>query len=168
MSNFNQLLVDYELFKKTTSEQIIELQTTIKSLRIMLESNNTSNINQKSCINEPSSITKEPLINEPSSITEEPPINEPSSITEEPPINDTSSPKELSTIKNEPEIKKKYNGYTLFSKEYRIEAFQKLYDDTNEKPRQADIIKELAAMWKNADKETQLFWKNKANEINKL
>lgn len=143
MSNFNELKIDYELFKKTTSEQIIELQTTIKSLRAILERNNTSTINEQSCINET------------------PPINE------ELPINDTSSPKEPSIIKNEPQLKKKYNGYTLFSKEYRIEAFQKLYDDTNEKPKQADIIKELAVMWKTADKETQLFWKNKANEINK-
>ena len=60
--------------------------------------------------------------------------------------------------------KKRVSGYILFSNATRDEVRDKLTNG-DEKPKNTDIMKELARLWKELSDEDKEPWNNKAKEI---
>ena len=60
--------------------------------------------------------------------------------------------------------KKRTSGYILFSNANRDEVKERLNDDAQdgEKPKNTEIMKELARMWKELDDDEKTIWNNKA------
>ena len=60
--------------------------------------------------------------------------------------------------------KKRTSGYILFSNANRDEVKERLNEeaDDGEKPKNTEIMKELARMWKELDDDEKLIWNNKA------
>jgi len=60
--------------------------------------------------------------------------------------------------------KKRTSGYILFSNATRDEVRDQLTND-DEKPKNTDIMKELARLWKELSDEDKEPWNNKAKEL---
>ncbi len=58
--------------------------------------------------------------------------------------------------------KRKPNGYIVFSKEMREATKAKLAEDNGEKPQSKEVMKELAAMWKDLSEHDRRIWTDKA------
>ena len=75
------------------------------------------------------------------------------------------NPKAKAKPKDEEQPKKKRtSGYILFSNATRDEVRDQLTKD-DEKPKNTDIMKELARLWKELSDEDKEPWNNKAKEI---
>ena len=60
--------------------------------------------------------------------------------------------------------KKRANGYIVFSNAHRDEVKTKLSEETEEKPKNTEVMKELAKMWKELNDEERSAWTTKAKE----
>ena len=60
--------------------------------------------------------------------------------------------------------KKRVRGYILFSNAHRDEVKGKLADG-DEKPKNTEVMKELAKMWKELGDDEKEIWNNKAKEL---
>ena len=60
--------------------------------------------------------------------------------------------------------KKRANGYIVFSTAHRDEVKTKLSEETEEKPKNTEVMKELAKMWKELNDEERSAWTTKAKE----
>jgi len=83
-----------------------------------------------------------------------------------------SSSKKSSSKKDSPkkERVKTTTGYIVYSNSFRDEVKQHLTslltDDEVKKPKNTDIMKELARMWKELNDDEKIVWNNKAKEQN--
>jgi len=66
---------------------------------------------------------------------------------------------------DKPKKKRGTNGYILFSNANRDEVKERLCVG-DEKPKNTEIMKELAQMWKNTSDEEKAIWTAKAKEAN--
>ncbi len=71
--------------------------------------------------------------------------------------------KETSDDEDKPK-KKRVSGYILFSNANRDEVKGKLADG-DEKPKNTEVMKELAKMWKELGDDEKEIWNNKAKEL---
>jgi hypothetical protein len=60
--------------------------------------------------------------------------------------------------------KKRANGYILYSNAHRDDVKTRLSEESDEKPKNTDIMKELAKMWKELGDEEKEAWTAKAKE----
>ena len=60
--------------------------------------------------------------------------------------------------------KKRANGYIVFSNAHRDEVKAKLSEESEEKPKNTEVMKELAKMWKELNDEERDAWTTKAKE----
>ena len=60
--------------------------------------------------------------------------------------------------------KKRANGYIVFSNAHRDEVKTKLSEESDEKPKNTEVMKELAKMWKELNDEERGAWTTKAKE----
>ena len=60
--------------------------------------------------------------------------------------------------------KKRANGYILYSNAHRDDVKTRLSEESDEKPKNTDIMKELAKMWKQLGDEEKEAWTAKAKE----
>lgn len=58
--------------------------------------------------------------------------------------------------------KKRTSGYILFSNANRDEVKERLAEDADEKPKNTDVMKELARLWKELDDDEKAVWNAKA------
>ena len=58
--------------------------------------------------------------------------------------------------------KKRTSGYILYSNANRDEVRERLAEDAEEKPKNTDIVKELARLWKELDDDEKAIWNKKA------
>ena len=72
--------------------------------------------------------------------------------------------KETSDDEEKKSKKKRVSGYILFSNANRDEVKGKLADG-DEKPKNTDVMKELAKMWKELGDDEKEIWNNKAKEL---
>ena len=61
--------------------------------------------------------------------------------------------------------KKRTSGYILYSNANRDEVRERLADDAEEKPKNTDIVKELARLWNKLDGDEKAIWNKKATAI---
>ena len=59
---------------------------------------------------------------------------------------------------------KRVSGYILYSNANRAEVKEKLAEDSEEKPKNTEVMKELARMWKELSDDEKEVWNNKAKE----
>jgi hypothetical protein len=59
---------------------------------------------------------------------------------------------------------KRVSGYILYSNANRAEVKEKLADDSEEKPKNTEVMKELARMWKELSDDEKEVWNDKAKE----
>tara|TARA_B100001741_G_scaffold253590_1_gene215688 strand:+ start:90 stop:476 length:387 start_codon:yes stop_codon:yes gene_type:complete len=84
----------------------------------------------------------------------------------------TKTSKKGSSKKDSPkkERVKTTTGYIVYSNSFRDEVKQHLTslltDDEVKKPKNTDIMKELARMWKDLNDDEKIVWNNKAKEQN--
>ena len=84
----------------------------------------------------------------------------------------TKTSKKSSSKKDSPkkERVKTTTGYIVYSNSFRDEVKQHLTslltDDEVKKPKNTDIMKELARMWKELNDDEKIVWNNKAKEQN--
>ena len=76
---------------------------------------------------------------------------------------DTKKPKKLQEEDQKPK-KKRTSGYILYSNAHRDEI-KESFAESNEKPKNTDIMKKLAENWKLLDVEEREKWNAKANEL---
>ena len=62
---------------------------------------------------------------------------------------------------------KRVSGYILYSNANRAEAKEKLAEDSDEKPKNTEVMKELARMWKELSDDEKEVWNDKAKEAKK-
>ena len=72
--------------------------------------------------------------------------------------------KETSDDEEKKSKKKRVSGYILFSNANRDEVKGKLADG-DEKPKNTEVMKELAKMWKELGDDEKEIWNNKAKEL---
>ena len=62
--------------------------------------------------------------------------------------------------------KKRTSGYIIYSNANRAEVKERLVEeaDDGEKPKNTDVVKELARMWKELDDDEREIWNTKARE----
>ena len=60
--------------------------------------------------------------------------------------------------------KKRANGYIVYSNAHRDEVKTKLGEESDEKPKNTDVMKELARMWKELGDDEKEAWTAKAKE----
>tara|TARA_Y100000389_G_C17210942_1_gene388462 strand:+ start:165 stop:521 length:357 start_codon:yes stop_codon:yes gene_type:complete len=75
---------------------------------------------------------------------------------------------EVEEVKEVKEVKKQVkkrgpSGYNLFCKANRDAVKEKFSDENIDKPKNTDILKELAAMWKMLEQDEKNFWNSKTN-----
>jgi hypothetical protein len=58
--------------------------------------------------------------------------------------------------------KKRTSGYILYSNANRDEVRERLAEDAEDKPKNTDIVKELARLWKELDDDEKALWNKKA------
>ena len=58
--------------------------------------------------------------------------------------------------------KKRTSGYILFSNANRDEVKERLAEDADEKPKNTEVMKELARLWKALDDDEKAVWNAKA------
>ena len=58
--------------------------------------------------------------------------------------------------------KKRTSGYILFSNANRDEVKERLAEDADEKPKNTEVMKELARLWKELDDDEKAVWNAKA------
>jgi hypothetical protein len=58
--------------------------------------------------------------------------------------------------------KKRTSGYILFSNANRDEVKERLAEDADEKPKNTEVMKELARLWKDLDDDEKAVWNSKA------
>ena len=58
--------------------------------------------------------------------------------------------------------KKRTSGYILFSNANREEVKERLAEEANEKPKNTEVMKELARLWKELDDDEKGLWNTKA------
>ena len=61
--------------------------------------------------------------------------------------------------------KKRVSGYILYSNANRSETKERLAEEADEKPKNTDVMKELARMWKELDDDEKEVWNDKAKEL---
>lgn len=61
--------------------------------------------------------------------------------------------------------KKRTSGYILYSNANRDEVRERLAEDAEDKPKNTDIVKELARLWKELDDDEKAIWNKKATAI---
>ena len=61
--------------------------------------------------------------------------------------------------------KKRTSGYILFSNANRDEVKERLAEDADEKPKNTEVMKELAKMWKELGDDEKEVWNTKAKEL---
>ena len=76
----------------------------------------------------------------------------------------TKKPKKSEDSDDEKPKKKRANGYIVFSNAHRDEVKAKLSEENDEKPKNTEIMKELAKMWKELNDEERDAWTTKAKE----
>ena len=76
----------------------------------------------------------------------------------------TKKPKDDSSDSEDKPKSKRVSGYILFSNATRDEVRDSLSKD-EEKPKNTDIMKELARLWKELSDEDKEPWNNKAKEL---
>jgi len=59
---------------------------------------------------------------------------------------------------------KRVSGYILYSNANRTEVKEKLAEDSEEKPKNTEVMKELARMWKELSDDEKEVWNGKAKE----
>ena len=59
---------------------------------------------------------------------------------------------------------KRVSGYILYSNANRAEVKEKLAEDSDEKPKNTEVMKELARMWKELSDDEKEVWNDKAKE----
>jgi len=59
---------------------------------------------------------------------------------------------------------KRVSGYILYSNANRTEVKEKLSEDSEEKPKNTEVMKELARMWKELSDDEKEIWNDKAKE----
>ena len=59
---------------------------------------------------------------------------------------------------------KRVSGYILYSNANRTEVKEKLSEDSEEKPKNTEVMKELARMWKELSDDEKEVWNDKAKE----
>jgi hypothetical protein len=60
---------------------------------------------------------------------------------------------------------KRVSGYILYSNANRAEVKEKLAEDSQEKPKNTDVMKELARMWKELGDDEKEVWNDKAKDL---
>ena len=77
-------------------------------------------------------------------------------------------PKAKAKVKDEDEEKpkkKRTSGYILYSNANRAEVKDRLAEEAGEqKPKNTDVMKELARMWKELDDDEKTIWNAKAKD----
>ena len=58
--------------------------------------------------------------------------------------------------------KKRTSGYILFSNANRDEVKERLAEEADEKPKNTEVMKELARLWKDLDDDEKAVWNAKA------
>ncbi len=58
--------------------------------------------------------------------------------------------------------KKRTSGYILFSNANRDEVKERLAEDADDKPKNTEVMKELARLWKDLDDDEKAVWNSKA------
>ena len=58
--------------------------------------------------------------------------------------------------------KKRTSGYILYSNANRDEVRERLAEETDDKPKNTDIVKELARLWKELDDDEKAIWNKRA------
>jgi len=72
---------------------------------------------------------------------------------------------EVAQSEEEQPKKKRTNGYILYCKEHRGKAYESLHNASEEEPKDSEIVKELAYMWKKLlTEEERKVWNAKAKE----
>ena len=59
---------------------------------------------------------------------------------------------------------KRVSGYILYSNANRAEVKDKLSEESDEKPKNTEVMKELARMWKELSDDEKEVWNDKAKE----
>ena len=59
---------------------------------------------------------------------------------------------------------KRVSGYILYSNANRTEVKEKLAEDSDEKPKNTEVMKELARMWKELSDDEKEVWNDKAKQ----
>ena len=59
---------------------------------------------------------------------------------------------------------KRVSGYILYSNANRTEVKEKLAEDSEEKPKNTEVMKELARMWKELSDDEKEIWNDKAKK----
>ena len=85
-------------------------------------------------------------------------------ITDDKPNKKSKKDKKNKTEEEDKPKKKRVSGYILYSNSTRDEVKEALTVD-GEKPKNPDIMRELAKNWKNLTAEEQEAWNNKAKEL---
>ena len=85
-------------------------------------------------------------------------------ITDDKPKKKSKKDKKNKTEEEDKPKKKRVSGYILYSNSTRDEVKEALTVD-GEKPKNPDIMRELAKNWKNLTAEEQEAWNNKAKEL---
>ena len=62
--------------------------------------------------------------------------------------------------------KKRTSGYILFSNANRDEVKERLAENSTEKPKNTEVMKELARLWKDLDDDEKAVWNSKAKDGN--
>jgi|TARA_B100001741_G_C16539115_1_gene593445 hypothetical protein len=60
---------------------------------------------------------------------------------------------------------KRVSGYILYSNANRTEVKEKLAENSQEKPKNTDVMKELARMWKELADDEKEVWNGKAKQL---
>ena len=94
-------------------------------------------------------------------------------ITKNDDSNNTKTSKKGSSKKDSPkkdapkkERVKSTTGYIQYSNAHRDQVKEYLASQSSERPKNTDIMKELARMWKQLDDDTKNDWTTKAKELN--
>ena len=86
-------------------------------------------------------------------------------VVKEPKKSKKSKDEPSSEDEDKPKKKRGTNGYILFSNANRDEVKEKLHVG-DEKPKNTDVMKELAQMWQGLDANEKAVWTDKAKENN--
>lgn len=83
-----------------------------------------------------------------------------------PDSDDVPKPKPKAKAKDEEQPKKKRtSGYIIYSNANRAEVKDRLAEEAGEeKPKNTDVMKELARMWKELDDDEKAIWNAKAKD----
>ena len=83
--------------------------------------------------------------------------------------NDNTDTKNTKTSKKDSPKKervKSTTGYIQYSNAHRDQVKEYLASQSSERPKNTDVMKELARMWKQLDDDTKNDWTTKAKELN--